>query len=182
MKVPFLTAPRLGKRTLLIEWDPAQSFTYGLYSVTNKGHTARKASGEGTIYVLRAKDILPPTGAPYWEIYMDNIVRTSDIHIGACIPSFSWSSAWLKSTGSFYIDGQIGGGYDGTGAKRFETPPLSNDDRLGFLVDYKKRTLDVFRGKGKHGKMSKVGGFSGIDQPLYPALASRSVGNQFTSM
>jgi len=182
MKVPFNTKPRLGKKTILIEWDPHQSFTYNLYTVTNKGRTARKTGSEGTIYILRAKDLLPNKGKHYWELHVDNVLLTADIQLGAAIPSFSWSSSWLKSTGSYYIDGHLGGGYEGSGSKRFDCAPLAAGDRVGFLVDYKKQTLEVFRGKGKSGKMTKVGTFLSITQPLYPVIATRTVGNQFTSV
>jgi len=182
LKVPFETKPRMGRKTVVVEWDPSQSFTNGLYTVTNKGRTARKATGEGTIYILRAKDLLPSSGKHYWEIYIDSLVSTSDIHIGACIPSYSWTSAWLKSTGSFYIDGREGGGHLGSGGRQFDCPPLATGDRLGFAVDYKKNILEVTRGKGKTGKMTKVGQFTNITQPLYPVVAARPVGNQFTAM
>jgi len=184
MKVPFNTKPRLGKKTIIVEWDGNQSFTNNLYTISNKGRTARKSSSEGTIYILRAKDILPTTGAGkyYWEVLLEAVVATSDLQLGAAIASFSWTSAWLKSTGSYYLDGQHGGGYLGSGTRVFDCSPFQALDRFGFLVDYKKQTLEVTRGKGKAGKMTKVGTWTGITQAVYPVLAARGVGNQFTTL
>jgi len=186
MKVPFNTKPRLGKKTIVVEWDGAQSFTNGLYTITNKGRTARKSGSEGTIYILRAKEILPTTGIGkyYWEVHIEALVvsGTADIQLGAAIGSFSWTSAWLKSTGSYYLEGQHGGGYLGSGTRVFDCQPFQTNDRFGFLVDYKKQTIEVTRGKGKTGKMSKVGTFTGITQAVYPVMACRPVGNTFTTM
>jgi len=184
MKVPFNTKPRLGKKTVIVEWDGLQSFTYNLYTISNKGRTARKTNSDGTIYILRAKDILSTsgTGKHYWEILLDTVVANADLQLGAAIAGFSWTSAWLKSTGSYYLDGHVGGGWLGGASKVFESAPFQANDRFGFTLDYKKQTLEITRGKGKTGKMTKVGTFSGITQPVYPVFAARSVGNQITCL
>jgi len=167
-----------------VEWDGGQSFTYNLYTISNKGRTARKSTSEGTIYILRAKTLLPNSGPGkhYWEVMIDAAVISGDLQLGVAIASFGWTSAWLKSNGSYYLDGHIGGGYLGGGTRVFDSPPFQTGDRLGFLLDYKKQTLEVTRGKGKTGKLTKLGTFTGINQPVYPVFAARSVGNQITTL
>jgi len=179
--LPFSTKERQGKKNYLVQWDPAQSFTNNLYIVTNNGHTARKATSEGTIYILRATKPLEAKGVIYWEIHLDVIVPTNDIQVGAALPSYSWTSAWLQGIGSYWID-RNGQCWEGT-TSRFSSAALATGDRLGFLMDYKKNTLDFFRGRGKKGgKMNKLGTFQGVRGPIYPCVAARPVGNQFTSI
>jgi hypothetical protein len=182
VKLVFSKKPRQeGKKTFLVTWDPSQSFTNGLYVVTNNGHTARKATSDGTIYILRATRPLEAKGKHYWEIFIDTLVATNDVQIGAAIPSYSWTSAWLQGAGSYYID-RTGACYEGT-TWRFATSALATGDRIGFFVDYKKNTLEFWRGKGKKGgKMQIIGSFSSVSQPLYPVLAARPVGNVFSSV
>jgi len=184
MKITFNTKPRLGKKTAIVEWDGTQSFTYNLYTLSNKGRTARKTGSEGTIYILRAKTLLPNSGPGkhYWEVLIDAAVTTGDIQLGVAIANFSWTSAWLKSNGSYYLDGHVGGAYMGGGSRLFESQAFQANDRFGFLLDYKKQTLEVTRGKGKTGKLTKIGTFSGINQPVYPVFAARSCGNQITTL
>eukprot|EP00808_Paulinella_micropora_P028240 g9634.t1 len=142
IKVPFFTDFRAGPPTLVITWDPLQSFTQNLYTVSNQGRTALKSrvlsatesemkdaqmhttvarplslvlstidplhfDRPGTIYILRATRPIENKGASrvYWELFLDHVPESpGDIHLGMAPTHFTWTSAWLNSSGSYYIN------------------------------------------------------------------------------
>eukprot|EP00808_Paulinella_micropora_P015328 g60382.t1 len=199
IKVPFFTDFRAGPPTLVITWDPLQSFTQNLYTVSNQGRTALKSQRPGTIYILRATRPIENKGASrvYWELFLDHVPESpGDIHLGMAPTHFTWTSAWLNSSGSYYINarGQLMMG----SVQRFPgTGPLATGDRIGFTLDMKKTTFEITRGRGRSGGpmtssgvftevtgmyMTSSGVFTDITGVWYPCIAARTVGFMATAL
>jgi len=178
--MPYNTNLRIGRKGILIIWDPTPTFTHNLYTISNKGRTATKSQSEGTIYVCRSTIALPSIGKHYWEIKIENIGTTNnDIQFGAAAPNFNYDSAWMKAAGTYHID-RLGHVYDGTNLLFSGSPgTINNNERLGFALNCSKRTLTVSRGISN---MKTVFTILNVTLPLWPCWASRPVGTRITSM
>eukprot|EP00808_Paulinella_micropora_P006158 g46509.t1 len=177
----FIKEARQGRGMTKLEWDPAQSFTRGVYQVSQENRTVLKVAGHGSIYIIRTKQPLQRQCRSYWELYLDPVVANGpDLQLGLAHSNYNWESDWLKSAGSMWIE-LSGSCYEGVKLVA-HSEVLSTGDRLGFEVDYRTRKFTITRGRGrKGGPMKRVHAFPlSTSATYYPVFAARAVGNRVT--
>ncbi|KAL6066905.1 BTB/POZ domain containing protein [Balamuthia mandrillaris] len=170
----LVVSRRKANKNVHLTWDKDQSFTNNIYQLENEGLTAHKVNMPGTIYVMRTKGILSPPGPYFYEISVDAMSGSSELHIGLCIENFAFTTAYLRSQGAYYWErtGDIMQDY-GTRVAGSGTP-LKVGDKLGFLIDFAASTLEFFRND------TSVHTFRSIPNKLWPVIAARDVGTKLT--
>lgn len=166
------TKRRKANLNVLLQWDKDQPFTHGVYTLENDGFTAHKSSQPGTIYVLRTKGRLEPPGRYYWEVSIEQMAGSQELHIGIAEDNFNFHTAYLRAPGSYYIERH--GGLM-TGHNQVASGPrLSVNDNIGFSLDFEEETLTVFH----NGTPCHT--FSGVRGNMWPCVAARDVGTKLT--
>jgi len=162
----------------IITWDPSQSFTYNLYTVSNNSRTVNKSQQTGTVQIIRemkARD----KGVHVVRLKCDASSTPDESScdgIGWANENYSWTSSWLGSAGSCFVqpNGQIrvdSGNNSNMGS--FSTGMV-----ITFTLNMNDRTCSFQFGSGSIQKVS----WPQMGTRIYFSMAFRHTGWQWTSI
>ncbi|KAJ6241750.1 bonus [Anaeramoeba flamelloides] len=149
------------KRYELCTWDTvnASNTSNQDYTVLNDGKTLKKANNDSYITIMRTKKTYKE-GEVEVQIHIDELPQSakseSNFHIGIAGTTCSWSSCWLQSNKSIYLNGS----------------QLNKGDDLIIRIDFPKKKI-VFEVNEKVVKNENL-----PYEEIYFAAAIRSVGGQ----
>jgi len=172
LRTKINTERRKANLNVLLQWDKDQMFTHGIYTLENDGLTAHKSSQPGTIYILRTKGRLEGPGKFYWEITIDAMAGSQELHLGIAEDSFNFNTAYLRAVGAYYIE-RTGAIMNGHSQITTATAPKTGDT-LGFTLNFDDETFEI--------SLNSVSQhiFSGIKGNYWPCVAARDVGTKLT--
>jgi len=166
------TTRRKANLNVLLQWDKDQGFTHGVYSLENDNLTAHKNSQPGTVYILRTKGKLEAPGHYYWEINVDAVAGSQELHIGIAEDTFNFNTAYLLAQGSYFI-ARTGGIMSGP-SQVASGPGINTGDCIGFTLNFDDGTFEIIHNG------TSVHTFQGIRGPVWPCVAARDVGTKLT--
>lgn len=154
------------------QWAETSYGNYGFfYTLSNDNQTSTKTSSDGTITIVRGKDVLVQ-GLSYYIEYLINAPQCGDFDVGFGKENVGYS-CWLRTTGGYgitnmgiYINGRLSD----------KTKRIKDKDIVGMNINLKNNTneCDFFINK------KKVYSFTFEAMEIVPMCAIRKLNNSVT--